>query len=160
MKILVTTTPTSSGKKYLIEVVEGNTTLHSEVAKDIVNRDKIVWGLADLYNTVDIEMKDDKEEDFKFNTIPSIPVLEEEETDEFFEENKELVYTRILQAVEEGIESGRDSIRLFELNGTGVYITSNKADWSEGVSQALEYFLSVEDYDKCVQARQLMSSLQ
>lgn len=159
MKILVTTTPTSTSKKYLIEVVEGNTVLHTEVAKDIVNRDKIVWSLADLYNTVDIEMKDDKEEDFKFSTIPSIPVLEEEEADEFFEENKELVYTRILQAVEEGIESGRDSIRLFELNGTGVYITSNKVDWKEGVSQALEYFLSMEEYDKCVQIRQLMSSL-
>lgn len=159
MKILVTTTPTSSGKKYLIEVLEGNTTMHSEVAKDLANRDRIVWSLADLYNTVDIEMKDDKEEDFKFSAIPSIPVLEEDEADEFFEENKELVYTRILQAVEEGLESGRDSIRLFELNGTGVYITSNRLDWKEGVSQALDYFLYMEDYDKCVQARQLSSSL-
>ena len=53
----------------------------------------------------------------------------------------------------------QETIRLFELNGTDVYITSNKEDWKNGVEQALEYYVQKEQYDKCIQARQLMSKL-
>ena len=65
----------------------------------------------------------------------------------------------ILQAVEEGVQSKRDSIRLFELNGTGVYITSEKEEWKSGVQQAMDFFASVEDYAKCITARQLLTRL-
>lgn len=146
------------GKNFLIQVIDGANIIHSETAKGLQERDETVWKLADLYNALDIEMVSVQEE-FKFTEIPSIPVLEEEEVDEFFESNSDFVYVRILQAVEEGVRSGRDSIRLFELNGTGVYITSNKKDWKNGVQQALDYFITTEQYDRCIAARQLMQSL-
>ena len=98
-------------------------------------------------------------EEFRFTDIPSIPVLELEEADVFFDENSEFVYERILQAVEEGIIANRNEIRLFELNGTGVYVTSNRPDWSQGVQQALDYFILLEKYDKCIIARQLLQKL-
>jgi hypothetical protein len=158
MKILVTSIGKGKAKKFIIEVIDNDTTIYTETVQGVVERDKIVWKLAELYNAVDIDIKEGKEE-FMFVEIPTIPVLEEEEADEFFEDNKDFVYERILQAVGEGIQSKRDSIRLFELNGTGVYITSNKADWKNGVQQALDYFLSMELYDKCVTARQLMLQL-
>ncbi len=159
MKIVVTSAG-KRGKSFLIQVVDGNNIIHSESVKGLQERDQIVWKLADLYNAIDIEMaKVEEVDDFKFTEIPSIPVLEESEADEFFEANSEFVYNRILQAVEEGARSGRDSIRLFELNGTGVYITSNKRDWKNGVQQALDYYVTMEQYDKCIAARQLLQSL-
>jgi len=159
MKIVVTSTG-KRGKSFLIQVVDGNNIIHSESVKGLQERDQIVWKLADLYNAIDIEMaKVEEVDDFKFTEIPSIPVLEESEADEFFEASSEFVYNRILQAVEEGARSGRDSIRLFELNGTGVYITSNKRDWKNGVQQALDYYVTMEQYDKCIAARQLLQSL-
>ena len=84
---------------------------------------------------------------------------QEEEADEFFEDNQDFVYSRILEAVEEGIRATRESIRLFELNGTGVYITSQKEEWKNGVHQALDYFVAVEQYDKCIIARQILHKL-
>ena len=104
-------------------------------------------------------MKDSKAVDFKFTEIPSIPVLEIEEADLFFDENSDFVYERILQTVEEGLRSKRTEIRLFELNGTGVYVTSNRPDWKVGVQQALDYFVLTEQYDKCITARQLLQKL-
>lgn len=160
MKILITSSsPKGKSKTYTIEVLDGDRVVHKETADNIKERDAVLWKLADLYDVLDIEVKDIKDE-FKFTEIPNIPVLEEDEAEEFFDSNSEFVYERILQAVEEGIKLRRDSIRLFELNGTGVYITSNKSDWKEGVQQALDYYISVEDYDKCVTARQLLAVLQ
>jgi isochorismate synthase EntC len=158
MKIIVT----STGKKkkiYHVEVVDGSISVHKESVSSIEERDELVWQLADLYNALDIEVVDEKTDEFKFTEIPSIPVLEEEEADEFFDDNSEFVFDRILQAVEEGVVAKRDSIRLFELNGTDVYITSNREDWKSGVQQALDYFASVEQYNKCIVARQLMLKL-
>ena len=142
-----------------IQVMDGPHVVHEESVKNMKSRDEVVWRLADLYNAIDIEVKDIKQDEFRFTEIPSIPVLEEEEADEFFEDNKDFVYERILQAVEEGVRAERDVIRLFELNGTDVYITSEKVDWKNGVQQALDYYISVEQYDKCITARQLMLKL-
>ena len=159
MKIVVTSISKNKSKTYLIEVCDGTTIIHSEEVKGIKDRDTVVWKLADLYNSIDIEMKDSKAVDFKFTEIPSIPVLEIEEADTFFDENSDFVYERILQTVEEGLRSKRTEIRLFELNGTGVYVTSNRPDWKVGVQQALDYFVLTEQYDKCITARQLLQKL-
>lgn len=158
MKIVVLLT--SKKNTFMVEVIDGSRSVHSETVKGINNRDELVWKLADLYNIDDIEIKDLKQQDtFKYSEIPSIPVLEEEEADDFFESNSLFVYDRILRAVTEGVTQNLESIRLFELNGTGVYITSKKSDWRNGVQQALDYFVSIEDYSKCIVARQLMLKL-
>ena len=159
MKIVVTSIGKKGKKKYNIQVLDGTHLIHEETTQTIKGRDEAVWKLADLYSAIDIEMVDAKEEDFKFTEIPGIPVLEEEEADEFFEDNSDFVYARILQAVEEGVRSKRNAIRLFELNGTGVYITSDKDEWKSGVQQAMDHYASVEDYAKCIIARQLLTKL-
>jgi hypothetical protein len=156
MKIVVTVTGKKGRfKTYLIEVIEGERIIQSETAEGAVQRDEIVWKMAELYNILDIETR----EELKFTTIPSIPVLEEMEADEFFEDNREFVYDRILQAVSEGLTFNRTSIRLFELNGTGVYITSNRGDWKGGLQDALDYYVSIEDYDKCTYTKELIEAL-
>lgn len=159
MKIVVTSSGRKNNRTFTIEVLDGQAIIHTEAADGVKKRDEVVWKLADLYGALDIEMIEAKPAEFKFTEIPSIPVLEETEADDFFEDNQEFVYARILQAVEEGIRAQRDSIRLFELNGTGVYITSDKDDWRNGVQQSLEYFIAIEQYDKCIIARQILQKL-
>jgi hypothetical protein len=160
MKIVVTSAGKKGAKSYLIQVLDGTTIIQEETVTSILKRDEVVWKLADLYSAVDIEIKEAmKDGEFRFSEIPTIPVLEEDEATEYFEDNHEFVYERILQAVQEGVNAKVDSIRLFELNGTGVYITSKRVDWKNGIQQAMDYYVSVEQYDKCIIARQLMASL-
>jgi hypothetical protein len=153
----------SQGKKnskvFTIDVVDGESVVHSESVKGLKERDELVWKLADLYGAMDIEIIQDKPEEFKFTEVPSIPVLEEDEAEIFFDENSEYVYNRILQAVEEGIRSGSDIINLFELNGSGVCITSNRDNWKHGVQQALDYYAANELYDRCIRANGILSQL-
>ena len=85
--------------------------------------------------------------------------LDEQDAIEFFNDNEGLVYNRIVQAVEEGLVAHQSSIRLFELNGTGVYFTSEIKDWKRGLEKAIDYFVSVEEYERCITCKQLLSKL-
>lgn len=162
MKIIVTT---QQSGKHKVEVVEDGTTFHTELVNSIEQRDKIIWDLADLYNAIDIEIvtktvktKPAKQE-FKYSEIPNIPVLYEEEAEEYFDEEPEFVFERIIQAISEGIQANVDSVRLFELDHTGKYFTSNKESWEEGLKQAIEYFITTEQYERCGEAHKLIKKL-
>lgn len=158
MKIVVTRSATKK-QSYIIAVVDSGNCIHKESVDGVAKRDEVVWKLADLYNALDIEIVEPNAEEFKFTEIPVIPVLDEEEASEFFDENKEVVYDRIIQAIKEGLYVNRDEIRLFELNGTGVYLTSKKPYWKRGLEQALQYFIQIEAYEKCISIKQLMAKL-
>jgi len=162
MKIVVLSGE-SDPQSYSIQVIDEGRILRTEKAEGLTERDRIVWWLADLYNTPDIELRTDAnlqpDLEFKFSEIPSIPVLQEEDATSFFESEQQMVYDRIVQAVSEGINTKRPFIRLFELNGTGVYITSQRATWSSGLNQALDFFLALEDYEKCSTIKRLLKRL-
>jgi hypothetical protein len=167
MKIVVSLVSSTKGNKHLIQVVDHNSVVHSETTDTIDKRDALVWALAETYNVLDIEVKHndpskeyyDEHGEFRFSEIPSIPVLDEQDAEAFFDDHENLVYSRILRAVEEGILMDLDEIRLFELSGTGVYLTSERADWKNGLEKAIQYFVSLEDYEKCITSRQLLSKL-
>lgn len=139
----------SAGKKYRVVLINNNSTLEDVVVSSIKSRDDLVWQWCDLYNTIDIIMHDDKKSEFKYSEIPSIPVLEEEDAEEFFEDNQEFVYNRVMQAVAEGIQASASDIRMFELNGTGEYITSKRENWEAGLQSALAYYEKEEKYEAC-----------
>ena len=163
MRIIVSTVPTKKGNKHLVQVVDNDVIVYSETTTTIEQRDKLVWHLAETYNALDIEVTQNKkqldEDDFRFSEIPSIPVLDEEDAEAFFDDHEDAIYNRILEAVEEGVFLGLDEIRLFELNGTDVYLTSDKDSWKSGVEKAIEYFVKEEQYEKCIVGRQILSKL-
>lgn len=162
MKIVVLQPKASKPNLYTIQVVDGGTIIHTENANGLAERDETVWRLADLYDALDIEVREKtkyNKEEFRFSEIPSIPVLDEVDASKFFEDNEEFVYDRMLQAVEEGIVTKRPFIRMFELSGTGVYITSIRPSWKRGLEQALQYYLDTENYEKCSVVKSLMNRL-
>lgn len=163
MKIVVSLVSSTRGSKHLIQVLDRNNIVHSETTDTIDKRDALVWALAETYNVLDIEVTSNKkyleEDEFRYSEIPSIPVLDEEDAEAFFDDHEEAVYSRILEAVEEGLFLGLDEIRLFELNGTDVYLTSERDSWKSGVEKAIEYFVKEEQYERCIAGRQLLNKL-
>jgi len=163
MKIVVSIISSEKGSKHLVQVLDHNSLVYSEITDTVGSRDLLVWQLADTYNVLDIEVQHNKDQhntdDFQFTGIPSIPVLDEQDADAFFEDHEELVYTRILKAIKEGIIMNLETIRLFELSGTGVYLTAERCDWDSGLKKAIEYFITTEDYDKCIIGKQLLTEL-
>ena len=149
----------NAGRKYRVSLTNGDTILQEQIVTGVKSRDELVWRWCDLYSTVDIIMHDETQKEFKYSEIPSIPVLEESEAEEFFEDNQEFVYKRIVQAVSEGMQTSLTSIRLFELNGTDTYITSNRETWAAGLNNALTYFETTENYEMCDLVTRLVAQL-
>lgn len=149
----------NTGRKYRVSLTNGDTILQEQIVTGVKSRDELVWKWCDLYSTVDIIMHDESQKEFKYSEIPSIPVLEESEAEEFFEDNQEFVYRRIVQAVSEGVQTSLTSIRLFELNGTDTYITSNRETWAAGLNNALTYFEQKENYEMCELITKLVAQL-
>ena len=161
MKIVVTIIESSKGTQHCINVVDGKEVVHSSVANTIKERDKIIWNLADLYDTVEINIKTTKEQtlDFKYSEIPNIPVLDEDEAKDFFDRKSGFVFDRIVQAIEEGVFMNSPEVRLFELNGTSTYLTAERSGWKDGLQTALNYYINHEEYEKCTPLKQLLDKL-
>ena len=148
-----------SGRKYRVSLTNGNSVLQEQIVTSVKSRDELVWRWCDLYSTVDVIMHEDKQKEFKYSEIPSIPVLDESEAESFFEDHQAFVYSRIVQAVAEGIQTNLTDIRLFELSGTDTYITSKRENWEAGLQSALTYFETVEKYEVCDQIAGLLNQL-
>lgn len=171
IKIVAESVKKKNKTVFVVKAVDGDQIVDERTASTINKRDELIWGFAEQFNTTDITIVDPdrqvksrgrsgrKSENFKFSEIPSIPVLDMQDASEFFDAHEDVVYNRVIVAVKEGIESKRDVIRLFELNGSGVYITSDKDDWKPGVENAEKFFLEREEYEKCAICRDLLSVL-
>lgn len=154
---------------FVVKVIDGNNVIDEQTATTINKRDELIWSFAEQFNTTEIvilnsasattKRKRESKPKFKYSEIPSIPVLDMQDASDFFDDNEDIVYNRVIIAVREGIESGRDVIRLFELSGTGVYLTSDKEDWKPGLESAEKYFLAREEYEKCAVCVELLKKL-
>ena len=159
MKIIVTRS-NKQNYEYRVVVLDGDMVVHTETVVGIKTRDQVVWKLAEIYNVLDIEVnKEEIKKEFRFTEIPVIPVVDDDEAEYYFEKNLNKVYDRIVEAVTEGMISSSTEIRLFELNNTGTYFTSQKQNWKAGLEQALAYYISIEAYEKCATVHSLINKL-
>ena len=169
IKIVAESVKNKNKTHFVVKVVDGDDVIDEQIATTINKRDQLIWGFAEQFNTTDIHIINEVKTKagkaatpklkFKFSEIPSIPVLDMEDAADFFDENENIVYNRVLIAVGEGIEADKKVIRLFELNGTGVYLTSEKEDWIPGLVNAEKYFIGSEDYEKCALCVELLNKL-
>lgn len=173
IKIVAESIKSRNKTHFVVRVVEDDTVIVEQTAATVNKRDELIWDFAEQFNTTDIQIigtisvdKTKQTEDapkgkakFKYSEIPVIPVVEMSDASDYFDDHEDIVFNRVLVAVREGIESGRNVIRLFELNGTGVYLTSEKADWKSGLDNAEKYFLTTEEYEKCAVCQELKNKL-
>jgi len=81
--------------------------------------------------------------------------------DQFSEipEVKQVVIEEVVYAIKEGINENKKKISLFEIAGSEYYIDLEKDQWKSSLEKAIEYFVEKEEYDNCIECRDLISKL-
>ena len=82
-----------------------------------------------------------------------------------FEYNEELkskkhqVYKSLIDGVTEAIKTDKEQIKLCEVKGTNVLITVGKQEWKDSLDSALQYYVDIEEYEKCSKIKDLIDRL-
>ena len=150
--------------EYLIEVWLGDELMETKLATNPKEKAKLLFDLADLYQSVDIEHIDMnklqpsgvKDSDAK---IPIIPYTDMFQLENYFDSNNDYIFYRIVEAVEDGLKNKKKKIKLFQINNSGVFVDSLKRDWPAGIQLANEYFLQVENYSMCEKCTELLKKM-
>jgi hypothetical protein len=72
---------------------------------------------------------------------------------------KDTVMDELVLAIKEGITNKKKSISLFALANTEYYINIKKEQWDASLNNALNHYISIEDYNKCVECRDILNKL-
>jgi hypothetical protein len=71
----------------------------------------------------------------------------------------QIVIDETVIAIKEGIDKNKKSISLFEVANSDYYIELKKDNWKSSLERALEYYVEREEYNKCVECRDLLNKL-
>jgi len=84
-----------------------------------------------------------------------------EEMSDYLRNNKESFFGLIIEGVKQCIEDGVELIDIihFFVKDTKIVIQVKKDDWNTTLLLALEYFESVEDYEKCIEIKNLINNI-
>jgi hypothetical protein len=74
-------------------------------------------------------------------------------------EVKEVVIEDFIVAVREAIRRKKSSIELFEVANSDYYLELKKDQFKSSLETALEYFIEKEEYDRCIECRDLINKL-
>ena len=74
-------------------------------------------------------------------------------------EIKNAVLEEAIYAIKDGIEKHRSSISLFEVADSDYYIELSKEKWKPTLEYLIEYYSEKEEYDKCIEVKELISKL-
>jgi hypothetical protein len=74
-------------------------------------------------------------------------------------EIRKAVLDEAVYAIKDGIEKQKTSISLFEIADSSYYIELSKDKWKPTLEHLIEYYVEKEEYDKCVEARDLINKL-
>lgn len=72
---------------------------------------------------------------------------------------KQAVIEETVLAIKHGIKTKKKSIPLFEIAGSDCYVELKKEQWKSSLENAISFYLESEDYDKCIECRDLMNAL-
>jgi hypothetical protein len=74
-------------------------------------------------------------------------------------ELKDIVIEETLFAIKEGIDKRKKSILLFEIADSNYYIELEKDKWKLSLENVLDYYTEKEEYDMCIECRDLINKL-
>ena len=75
-------------------------------------------------------------------------------------EVKEVVIQEVIVAVRDAIKRKKSSIELFEVANSDYYLELKKDKFKSSLETAIEYFVEKEEYDRCIECRDLINKLQ
>lgn len=84
-----------------------------------------------------------------------------EDMSNYLRSNKESFFGLIIEGVKQCMGDGIELIDIihFFVKDTKIVIQVKKDDWNTTLSLALEYFESVEDYEKCIEIKNLINNI-
>jgi hypothetical protein len=71
----------------------------------------------------------------------------------------QIVIDETVVAIKEGINKNKKSISLFEVANSEYYIELKKDKWKSSLETALDYYAEREEYNKCIECRDLINKL-
>ena len=74
-------------------------------------------------------------------------------------EIRQIVLEETITAIKEGIEKHKTSTPLFEIADSDCYIELSKDKWKPTLEHLIDYYSEKEEYDKCIEVRDLISKL-
>ena len=82
-----------------------------------------------------------------------------------FEFNEELntkkhqIYKSLIDGVTEAIKNKKETIKLCEVKNSGIFIAVEKPKWKKSLDSALQYYVDIEEYEKCSKIKDLIDKL-
>ena len=74
-------------------------------------------------------------------------------------EVQKVVIDETVFAIKDGMGKNRKSIPLFEIDNSEFYIELERDKWKITLEKAIEYYAQEEDYNKCIECRDLINKL-
>jgi len=71
----------------------------------------------------------------------------------------QIVIDETVVAIKEGINKKKKSISLFEVANSEYYIELKKDEWKSSLESAIEFYAEKEEYDRCIECRDLINKL-
>lgn len=72
---------------------------------------------------------------------------------------QEVVMDELVLAIKEGVLNNKKSTSLFALADTDYYVNLEKENWNSSLNNALNYYVQIENYDKCIECRDILEKL-
>lgn len=75
----------------------------------------------------------------------------------FLKTNKQLLFTKILYEIKESIKNNENVavVANFLVNNSVITIKVDKVDWLTHLNMSIKYFESIEDYEICIEIKEL-----
>jgi hypothetical protein len=91
--------------------------------------------------------------------IPELEMLEDEETSDFLNRERDAINRAIAVAVTLMSELGLDIVPTFAVANIDVVFSLNRDDSHYSIDQCITYFAEIEDYEKCANLLNLKSRI-
>ena len=72
---------------------------------------------------------------------------------------KHQVYKSLIEGVSEAIKTNKKEIKLCEVKNSNLYITVEKPEWKKSLDSALQFYIDIEEYEKCSKIKKLIERL-
>ena len=75
-------------------------------------------------------------------------------------ENEHAIHVRTFKAIQYAIEIGyEDEITIAFLNDEDTILGCPQEAWADNLEMSMEYFISIEDYERCTEIKQLIAKI-
>lgn len=96
-------------------------------------------------------------------TLPAVPFDIDTHRDYSFliqePDIKKYTFDRATDAIFLGIAQKKKVVNLFKIPGKNETIVQERPSWKETLENALQFYAGIEDYNKCIECREMIKSL-